>query len=582
MRLLFLTHAFNSLAQRLWVELTDAGHDVTVEFDVNDRVTEEAVALWRPDVVIAPFLKRRIPESVWRHRRCLVVHPGIEGDRGPSALDWAILRGEADWGVTVIEANAEMDAGDVHASVGFPMRTATKSSIYRNEVTDAAVVAVKRALDNIERGVPPTPLDPSRPGVRGTLRPAMRQHDRAIDWQHDETATVLRKLRAADGVPGVRDVLLGADVHLHDGHEEGGLTGTPGEVIAQRDGAICRATVDGAVWITHVRAAGSGDDAFKLPAAMVLGERLAGVPEVPLAPDAVVAHPTWREIRYEETGAVGWLHFPFHNGAMGTTQCERLRDAYVRATARPTRVIVLTGGPDFWSNGIHLNLIEAAAHPADESWRNIEAIDDVVREIVCTGRQMTIAALQGNAGAGGVFMALAADRVFARDGVILNPHYKGMGNLYGSEYWTYLLPKRVTPAQAQAITEARLPVGVRGAAAMGLIDGHFGATPAAFIAEVGARAHALAADSGFEALLAAKNARRRADEEVKPLAAWRAEELERMKLNFYGFDSSYHVARHHFVCKVPHSRTPSYLARHRDPAVVGGLGRPPSAARAAG
>ena len=36
-----------------------------------------------------------------------------------------------------------------------------------------------------------------------------------------------------------------------------------------------------------------------------------------------------------------------------------------------------------------------------------------------------------------------------------------------------------------------------------------------------------------------------------------------MKLNFYGFDSSYHVARYNFVCKVPRSRTPLWLARHR-------------------
>jgi putative two-component system hydrogenase maturation factor HypX/HoxX len=36
-----------------------------------------------------------------------------------------------------------------------------------------------------------------------------------------------------------------------------------------------------------------------------------------------------------------------------------------------------------------------------------------------------------------------------------------------------------------------------------------------------------------------------------------------MKLNFYGFDPSYHVARYHFVFKVPKSRTPLYLARHR-------------------
>ena len=32
-----------------------------------------------------------------------------------------------------------------------------------------------------------------------------------------------------------------------------------------------------------------------------------------------------------------------------------------------------------------------------------------------------------------------------------------------------------------------------------------------------------------------------------------------MKLNFFGFDPSYHVARFHFVCKVPRSRTPSGL-----------------------
>jgi putative two-component system hydrogenase maturation factor HypX/HoxX len=36
-----------------------------------------------------------------------------------------------------------------------------------------------------------------------------------------------------------------------------------------------------------------------------------------------------------------------------------------------------------------------------------------------------------------------------------------------------------------------------------------------------------------------------------------------MRLNFFGFDPSYHVARSNFVRKVPKSRTPLYLARHR-------------------
>jgi putative two-component system protein, hydrogenase maturation factor HypX/HoxX len=47
--------------------------------------------------------KRAIPEDIWRDRPCLIVHPGIVGDRGPSALDWAVLENEKEWGVTVVE-----------------------------------------------------------------------------------------------------------------------------------------------------------------------------------------------------------------------------------------------------------------------------------------------------------------------------------------------------------------------------------------------------------------------------------------------------------------------------------------------
>ena len=102
MRILFLAHSFNSLTQRLYVELTAAGHEVSIEFDINDRVTEEAAELFAPDLIVAPFLKRAIPMAVWSRYRSIVIHPGIPGDRGPSALDRAILRGEREWGVTAL------------------------------------------------------------------------------------------------------------------------------------------------------------------------------------------------------------------------------------------------------------------------------------------------------------------------------------------------------------------------------------------------------------------------------------------------------------------------------------------------
>ena len=111
MRILFLCHSFNSLSQRLFVELRQRGHDVSVEFDINDAVAIDAVRLFSPDLIVAPFLKRAIPEAIWREHVCLIVHPGPVGDGGPSALDWAILNGETEWGVTVLEATGELDAG---------------------------------------------------------------------------------------------------------------------------------------------------------------------------------------------------------------------------------------------------------------------------------------------------------------------------------------------------------------------------------------------------------------------------------------------------------------------------------------
>lgn len=558
MRILLLSHAFNSLTQRLFVELRERDHEVSVEFDINDEVTREAVAGFAPQLIIAPFLKRAIPEDIWRAQPCLIVHPGVRGDRGPSALDWAVLDGETRWGVTVLQAEAEMDAGPVRAWREFPMRAAGKASLYRNEVTAAAVEAVLEAVARFAAGdFSSQPVPATDAAIRGRARPLMQQADRAIDWAHDDTATVLRKIRCADGFPGVRDQVLGREVFLYDAHPEGVLRGTPGALIARCGDAVCRATVDGAVWIGHLRDR-HAEHAFKLPAMWLLGDDATALPAV-----TADAHSGYRDIWYEEADDVGYLHFAFYNGAMGSEQCDRLRDAYVAARGRDTRVIVLMGGPDYWSNGMHLNLIEAADSPADESWRNINAIDDLAREIIETGSHLTVAALQGNAGAGGVFLARACDEVWARTGVILNPHYKDMGNLYGSEYWTYLLPRYAGAGNAERITQARLPMGVREACSLGLVDEAFGHTVETFAADVRRRAAELAPVPALDGRLEAKRQRRTAEEAQMPLAEYRARELERMQLNFYGFDPSYHVARYNFVHKVPKSRTPLTIALHR-------------------
>ena len=75
------------------------------------------------------------------------------------------------------------------------------------------------------------------------------------------------------------------------------VVGLDGQVAAR--GTVTR---DGAVWITHLRTAetASTPAGFKLPAARVLGDRLEGVPDLPVAASAKIAHATWRDIVYDD------------------------------------------------------------------------------------------------------------------------------------------------------------------------------------------------------------------------------------------------------------------------------------------
>jgi putative two-component system hydrogenase maturation factor HypX/HoxX len=286
------------------------------------------------------------------------------------------------------------------------------------------------------------------------------------------------------------------------------------------------------------------------------------VPRIPAPLTPPPSRRTYQQISYREDGAVGYVEFSFPGGAMSTGQCRRLLAAYQHAQARPVRVIVLGGQRDFFGNGIHLNVIETAGNPAAESWRNINAIDDLVEAILTTTGKLTVAAISGNAAAGGLMLALAADQVWCRAGAVLNPHYRLMG-LHGSEYWTYTLPRRVGAEHAARLTEACLPVTPATALRCGLADRVIAGSVADYRAQVATLASQLAHGSGYRARLAAKARELAAAERQQPLASYRSAELDIMSRNFSGRHEPYAQLRRAFVYKNKPTQTPPHLTRQR-------------------
>jgi len=572
MKILLVCHSFNSLSQRVFVELTQQKHRVSVEFDINDETSIEAVRLAKPDLIIAPFLKRAIPEQIWQNHLCWIIHPGVPGDRGPSALDWAILKNKKQWGVTLLQANNVMDGGDIWAYANFQMpENCSKASLYRHQVSDAAIDALNLALSRLNNpDFKPQKLNYDDNYVTGKQHELVTQKHRQINWFKDNSEIIKRKIHSGDGFPGVLSCFYQREFFVYDVRDEQKRQGKAGEIIAKSETAICVATIDAALWIGHLREK-NNKFPFKLPAAMLLKEEIAFLDTINPTEETA-----YQEIKFVQQKQIGYLYFDFYNGAMSTKQCQNLLKALIEAKNQNVKIIVLMGGKDFWSNGMNLNVIEASESAADESWNNINVMDDLAKEIILTEKQIIISAIQGNTAAGGVFLARAADQVWAREGVILNPHYKDMGNLYGSEYWTYLLAKYTGNENTQRISQARLPMGIDEAEQLGLVDRKINTKQQSFKSafeytfeepfekKVKQYAEILVASDNFNDLLSNKKRQRKIDEENKPLDNYRTEELQKMKQNFYGFDPSYHVARYNFVYKVPKSRTPITIASHRN------------------
>lgn len=560
LNILFFSNKHNSLSQRMALELTRRQHNIRVH-EINDPGEMiQLAADAQPDLILCPFLTKRIPEEVFSDPRipCWIVHPGIEGDRGASSIDWALYDKEDEWGVTILQAVEEMDAGDIWSTKNFPVRrrninTLTKSSLYVNEVTQAAVKAVLEAIDNSSEGRAPRPLDYNNPHVRGTGRQNMTKADRTINWEMpaDEVACQIRMSDSSPGALGYFRTTDGAEnsvwtkaFRLFGAHLEKGrlrfLTGKPGEILGQRHGSLLVKCGRGAVWVSHLKR-----DKLKLPATMWLKTNVSTISDPSSLPIPHGAHPnTFQDIWTTMTpDGVCFVHFDFYNGAMSTKQCERLITVLHQIEENDScKVMVLIGGNDVFSNGIHLNVIEAAQDPADEAWNNINAINDVVR-CIFTSKKITLSALRGNAGAGGAMMALASDFAFARDGAVLNPHYKKM-KLYGSEYHTYFLPKRVGQEKASELLNNAEPILACEAADIGLLDGCIGEDVEEFENWVKHHASYLARSPLQRHFLREKNIKA-SKEVMEKIEACRTNELSIMARNFQ--DPEYHRARKNFV-----------------------------------
>ncbi|KAI5364041.1 Putative enoyl-CoA hydratase/isomerase, ClpP/crotonase-like domain superfamily [Septoria linicola] len=611
MKILFLCTAHNSLSQRLYLALTHS-HEVTIEYALSEEIMISAVALSCPDLVICPFLTTLVPKHIYDNYMTLVVYPGPPGDAGPSALDWVLMgddgsiddsrallkrldsepagSGHTHWGVTILQAIEEFDAGPVWAfeqfEIDIDLPGLTKSELYRGPVTQSAITATLAAISRIQAAVasgrsqasPPVGLvtpqlavdaefgllsvSEELPFQGGKLhhRPLLKAGQREFDISRHTSQQISRRIKCADSQPGVLSNVFGPSLYVYGG------------MIDDNVGNRTRTSVSGLPAIVGFRNgapkvhAAFGLQQLGLIAAEEIHSRTWSAP-----PDwKLSASRTFQEVWVdfdidEELRRTAYVYFHFYNGAMSTDQCSHLIDALEfvlsqSTTSSPVKAVVMMGGA-YFSNGIALNVIEAAADPAVESWLNINRIDDVVHYLLheFPARDIiTVAAVRGNAAAGGVALAAACDIVVAGQNVVLNPAYRAVG-LFGSEYHTLSYLGRCGKTNSDKILRAMTPLSPLQAQSIGLVDYVFPGSGSVLDDYIRTHVAYLLEPGIIKRGLWKKNV----DLSSSALARARAHELGKMSLDFWSARSArYHTRRFASVRKLK-AQTPLRFATHR-------------------
>jgi methionyl-tRNA formyltransferase len=207
-----------------------------------------------PDVgVVVAYGHILKPELLAVPARGMVnLHPSLLPElRGAAPIEWAIINGLRQTGVTIMQMDAGMDSGPIlhHIPEELPPDiTGGELSAHLSEVGAEALVEALVLLD--QGAAHPRPQDEGR----ATYAPKLTRETAHVDWTIG-AARIAGLIRGLDPRPGAWTQLDGQAVKLFGAVAEGGREGAPGDVL-QADARLRIATGDGTVAIEEVQAEG--------------------------------------------------------------------------------------------------------------------------------------------------------------------------------------------------------------------------------------------------------------------------------------------------------------------------------------
>ena len=153
--------------------------------DVNQPKEVERIRALRPDIVFSFYYRRMLKPAILEvpTRGCLNLHGSLLPKfRGRAPVNWAIVHGETETGVTLHYMTAKPDAGEIVGQEVVPIAFDDTALTLFRKMERAAVELLDRVLPLIKEGR--APRLPNRI-EQGSYFGGRRPEDGRIDWGRD-------------------------------------------------------------------------------------------------------------------------------------------------------------------------------------------------------------------------------------------------------------------------------------------------------------------------------------------------------------------------------------------------------------
>jgi methionyl-tRNA formyltransferase len=214
----------------------------------------QALARWKPDLITVAAFGRILPPAILSlpPRGCINVHGSLLPKyRGAGPIQWAIINGETETGITTMLMDEGMDTGAMLLQETIPITPDDTVETLSPRLAELGGRLLVETITRLKAGtLVPRPQDASQ----ATLAPLLNKEDGVIDWALSATA-LTNRVRGLSPWPGAYTTIAGGDrlAIWRARALPGPMTKDPGTIIAVTNDTIHVATGEGILAIMELQ-----------------------------------------------------------------------------------------------------------------------------------------------------------------------------------------------------------------------------------------------------------------------------------------------------------------------------------------